>query len=251
MLAVRGYCSGVHRLSNVRVAGYRYHMKAKLRANLDAVEERIAKACARASRQRSEVTLVAVTKMVTPELAALLTELGIHDLGENRPQELWRKAAAISGVRWHLIGHLQRNKVERTLPLVAWVHSVDSVRLLSAMEQDAAKQKRSMSLLLEVNASGEATKGGFAPAELPGLVPTLREMKHARVCGLMTMAPLQEPEACRPTFRALREMRDQLRSELPSVEHLSMGMSNDFEIAIEEGATFIRLGSVLFEGIRA
>src|SRR5438105_4438897 len=118
-------------------------MKAKLRDNLARVEERIAQACARANRPRSDVTLVAVTKTVAPEVAALLPELGVLDLGESRPQELWRKAEApATGARWHLIGHLQRNKIERTLPLVAWIHSVDSVRLLHALEGDAGKQNR-------------------------------------------------------------------------------------------------------------
>jgi pyridoxal phosphate enzyme (YggS family) len=224
-------------------------MKAKLRANLDAVEERIARACARANRHRADVTLVAVTKSVTPEVAALLPELGVLDLGENRPQALWRKAAVIAKVRWHMIGHLQRNKIERTLPLVEWIHSIDSIRLLQALELDAAKEMRNVSVLLEVNASGEDTKGGFEPVAVLDLVPTIRELKYVQVRGLMTMAALETPELCRPTFRILSGLRDRLREDVASIEHLSMGMSNDFEIAIEEGATFIRLGSVLFEGV--
>jgi pyridoxal phosphate enzyme (YggS family) len=224
-------------------------MKAKLRANLDAVEERIARACARANRHRADVTLVAVTKSVTPEVAALLPELGVLDLGENRPQALWRKAAVIAKVRWHMIGHLQRNKIERTLPLVEWIQSIDSIRLLQALELDAAKEMRNVSVLLEVNASGEDTKGGFEPVAVLDLVPTIRELKYVQVRGLMTMAALETPELCRPTFRILSGLRDRLREDVASIEHLSMGMSNDFEIAIEEGATFIRLGSVLFEGV--
>jgi len=213
----------------------------KLRANLAAVEERIGKACARAGRRRAEVTLVAVTKTVDVEAASLLPELGVFDLGENRPQELWRKADALPReIRWHLIGHLQRNKIDRTLALVQLVHAVDSVRLLHALEAEATAQQREVAVLLEVNASGEASKQGFAPAELP----SLSELKHVKARGLMTMAALQEPEACRPTFVRLRELRDQL-----GLEHLSMGMSNDFEIAIEEGATFIRLGTALFDGV--
>jgi pyridoxal phosphate enzyme (YggS family) len=214
----------------------------KLRANLAAVEERIGKACARAGRRRSEVTLVAVTKAVSAEAAGLLPELGVFDLGENRPQELWRKAEALPReIRWHLIGHLQRNKIDRTLPLVQMVHAVDSVRLLHALEAEAIVQQREVAVLLEVNASGEASKQGFAPAELPDL----SALKQVRVGGLMTMAALQEPQACRPTFVRLRELRDRL-----GLVHLSMGMSNDFEIAIEEGATFIRLGTVLFDGVQ-
>ncbi len=220
----------------------------RLRDNLARVEERIANACARVGRKRADVTLIAVTKKVTPELAALLPELGVRDLGENRPQELWRKAEAITGVRWHLIGHLQRNKIERTLPIATWVHSVDSIRLLQALDQQAA---RPIDILLECNASGEAAKSGFALTDVGALAPVLAELKQVRVRGLMTMAALQEPESCRPTFVTLRQVREQLqtqRTEHP-FDHLSMGMSNDFEIAIEEGATFIRLGTVLFEGI--
>jgi pyridoxal phosphate enzyme (YggS family) len=228
-------------------------IRERLRANLDVVEERILRACERGGRRRSDVTLVAVTKSVDVAIAGMLVELGLRDLGENRPQELWRKSAALpNDVRWHLIGHLQRNKIERTLPLMACIHAVDSVRLLQALDAEAARQNRRVPVLLEVNASGEASKQGFQPGDVPALVPILREIRNLEVRGLMTMAALQDAEACRPTFAALRDLRDQLRAELAgvhAVEHLSMGMSNDFEIAIEEGATFVRLGTVLFEGI--
>ncbi len=218
----------------------------KLRANRAAIEERIGKACARAGRRRAEVTLVAVTKTVAAEVAALLPEMGVFDLGENRPQDLWRKAEALpKSIRWHQIGHLQRNKIDRTLPLVTMIHAVDSVPLLQALEAEAMAQQRETTVLLEVNASGEASKQGFAAAELPGLAPILRELKQIKVRGLMTMAALQDPETCRPTFIRLRELRDQL-----GLEHLSMGMSNDFEIAIAEGATIVRLGTVLFDGVQ-
>ena len=213
----------------------------KLRDNLAAVEERIQRACARVGRQRSEVTLVAVTKSVSAEVAALLPELGVHDLGESRPQELWRKAEMLpKDIRWHMIGHLQRNKIERTMPLLHLIHAVDSVRLLQALEQEAAKRQQPVAVLLEVNASGEASKQGFAAADLPAF----SDLKHVQVRGLMTMAAWQDAEACRPTFVAMRQLRDRL-----GVEHLSMGMSNDFEVAIEEGATIIRLGTALFEGL--
>jgi PLP dependent protein len=227
-------------------------LRQKLRTRLDAVEQRIVRACARAGRPRSDVTLVAVTKKISAELAALMPELGVVDLGENRPQELWRKVEALPrAIHWHLIGHLQRNKIDRTLALVQMIHAVDSVRLLQALEQEAAAQQCTIAVLLEVNTSGEASKQGFEPADLLGLVPFLADLKQVQVRGLMTMAALQAPEACRPAFMTLRTLRDQLRSQLLShpVEHLSMGMSNDFEIAIEEGATFVRLGTVLFEGL--
>ncbi len=225
----------------------------RLRRNLAKVEERLQAACRRAGRDRKEITLVAVTKSVSAEIAALLPALGIVDLGESRPQELWRKAEALpKNLCWHLVGHLQRNKVERTLPLVQWIDSVDSVRLLRTLDIESAKRSKSLDVLLEVNASGEQQKHGFRPEEIAPLTPLLRDLTNIRIRGLMTMAALQDPEQCRPAFKLLRELRDRLRQELGpphAVEHLSMGMSNDFEVAVEEGATFVRLGSVLFEGI--
>ncbi len=221
---------------------------------LAAVERRLAAACARAGRHRADVTLVAVTKTVSPEVAAALHGLGVPDLAENRPQELWRKAAALPAtVRWHMIGHLQRNKVERTLPLVCLIHSVDSVRLLQAIDAEAERRGVPVEVLLEVNASGEASKGGFRPAEVPGLAPALVSLRRVRVRGLMTMAAYEEdPQKTRPTFAGLRALRDRLQGEVGaahSLSHLSMGMTNDFEVAVEEGATLVRPGTVLFEGL--
>jgi PLP dependent protein len=224
---------------------------ATIQERLENVEARLRAACERAGRSRGDVTLVAVTKTVSVETAALLPALGLVHLGENRPQELWRRAAALpASVHWHLIGHLQRNKIDKTLPLVAMIHSVDSVRLLRAIEEEAVGQDRAVDVLLEINASGEAAKHGLAPNEVLSLVPTVRQLKQVRVRGLMTMAALQQPQACRPTFRLLRTLRDQLAAALGAeLPHLSMGMTNDFEIAVEEGATLVRLGSVLFEGL--
>jgi pyridoxal phosphate enzyme (YggS family) len=226
-----------------------------IRSRLDAVEARLCAACARAGRPRADVTLVAVTKTVSAAVAAILPQLGVLDLGENRPQELWRKAAALPPVvRWHLIGHLQSNKIERTLPLVRCIHSVDSLRVLAALDDDATPQPNGLEVLLEINASREAHKHGFAPEEVEHLAQVLQTLRHVRVVGLMTMAAYEEPsERCRPTFALLRNLRDRLRTELgtpDALPHLSMGMSNDFEIAIEEGATFIRLGTVLFDGVQ-
>jgi pyridoxal phosphate enzyme (YggS family) len=226
-------------------------LQSRLTERLGAVRQRIAEACRRAGRSPDEVTLVAVTKTVSAETAALLPALGVQDLGENRPQELWRKAAALPAtVRWHLIGHLQRNKVEQTLPLVQLIHSVDSTRLLAALEQEAARRERMVDVLLEVNASREPNKHGFAPEEVPTLAPELARLKQVRVRGLMTMAALEDdPERCRPAFALVRDLRDRLRQELRpphSMEHLSMGMSNDYAVAVEEGATLVRIGSALF-----
>jgi PLP dependent protein len=229
------------------------HLKKLLNDRVNNVRERIRAACQRAGRAGADVTLVAVTKSVPIEVAALLPELGVRDLGENRPQEFWRRAAALPNVNWHFIGHLQRNKVERTLPLAILLHSVDSLRLLTALENEAAKQARTVNVLLEINASREANKQGFAPEAFPDLAPELAKLRHVRVRGLMTMAALaDDPEQSRPTFAAVRELRDRLRGEVapPHVlEHLSMGMTNDFEVAIEEGATLVRVGTALFEGL--
>jgi pyridoxal phosphate enzyme (YggS family) len=221
---------------------------------LDRLEERIDAACSRAKRPRSDVSLVAVTKTVGPTAATILTELGVLDLGESRPQELWRKAESLApAVRWHLVGHLQRNKVERTLRRVSMIHSVDSVRLLEAIESEAAIQGRSIDVLLEVNASRESNKGGFSAAEVPALATSLANLRRVRVRGLMTMAAnVDNPAEARPTFIELRQLRDKLQATLGDavkLDHLSMGMTNDFEVAIEEGATVIRVGTALFDGI--
>lgn len=228
--------------------------KAILGDRLRAVEDRLQAACQRSGRARADVTLTAVTKTTSAEIAAWLPDLGIFDLGENRPQELWHKAALLpTSVRWHMIGHLQRNKVEKTLPLVGLIHSVDSLRLLATLEEEAARQQRSLDVLLEVNASGEVSKHGFAPLELASVAPDIHKLQHVRVRGLMTMAaPTDDLERCRPTFRTLRQLRDQLQHELGAahdLRHLSMGMSGDFEVAVEEGATLVRIGSALFEGL--
>lgn len=225
-----------------------------LRQRLAMVEDRVENACRRAGHARGDVTIVAVTKSVPAGIAGSLHRLGVVDLAESRPQELWRKAAALpASVRWHLVGHLQRNKIERTLPAVHLIHSVDSLRLLKALDEEADARDRQISVLLQVNASRETAKHGLDPEELPGLLTQLAALKKVVVSGMMAMAALEEdPEHCRPTFVLLRELRDRLARDVPpphSLKHLSMGMSNDFEVAIEEGATLVRLGTVLFEGI--
>jgi pyridoxal phosphate enzyme (YggS family) len=218
------------------------------------VEDRIRAACERAGRPRSAVTLVAITKYVGPTVATLLAELGVLDLGESRPQEVWRKAEPLApAVRWHLVGHLQRNKVEKTLRRIYLIHSVDSPRLLDALDEAAVAQGRPLDVLLEVNVSREANKGGIAPDDLPLLAQRLPALKNVRVRGLMTMAAeVANADDARPTFAELRTLRDELQANIGGaveLEHLSMGMTNDFEVAVEEGATLIRVGSALFEGI--
>ena len=220
--------------------------------NLAHVESRLAAACRRAGRSRTDVTLVGVTKSVSAPIAAELFALGVRDLGEGRPQELWHKAALLpADVRWHLVGHMQRNKIDRTLPLAHRLHSIDSVRLLDALEAMPGEEK--IDVFLEVNCSGEANKQGFAAEEVLGLGDHLRTLSHVCVRGLMTMAAIaDDPEACRPTFARLRELRNELRLMVGAahpLNELSMGMSSDFEIAIEEGATCVRIGTILFTGL--
>jgi pyridoxal phosphate enzyme (YggS family) len=225
---------------------------ARLRANFEAVRGNVAAAAQRAGRQPAEVTLVAVTKYVDVETARALAELGVHDLGESRPQELWKKAEALADlpIRWHLVGHLQRNKLRRTLPLVHLLHSADSERLLDAIQQEAAQQQRTVDLLLEINISGEENKTGMLPDVARALMIRAAAWPQLRIRGLMGMASLEgDEEDNRREFALLRTLRNELCTLSPTNElnELSMGMSGDYEIAIEEGATFVRVGSALFE----
>ncbi len=223
--------------------------------NLAAVRERIAAAAARSDRPASAVTLVGVTKYVDAALARLLALAGLTDLGESRPQELWTKAEALADMkpRWHLIGHLQRNKVKRTLPHWPLIHSADSLRLLIEISREAAALNIPADVLLEVNISGDATKHGFAPDEIEPLLPQIAKLSLVQVRGLMTMASREGDDSrARREFASLRELRDRLQPNCPPnvvLNELSMGMSGDYEIAIEEGATMVRVGSALFEGI--
>lgn len=229
--------------------------ESRLRDNLARVRERIAAAARRAGRSPSDVTLVAVTKYADAATARRLALAGCRDLGEARPQELWRKAQALAdiGVRWHLVGHLQRNKIARTLPLVWLIHSADSLRLLEALESQAAAAAAPVNVLLEVNISGEPAKTGLPVDDAGPLVDRLAELPHVEVRGLMTMAAREgDLDAARRDFARLRALRDALCARTGgrlALAELSMGMSGDFEAAIEEGATIVRIGSALFEGL--
>lgn len=214
------------------------------------VRRRIAAACDRAGRDPGSVRLVAVTKYAPIEAIRELLALGHRDLGENRPQQLLERVDALGefAPSWHLIGTLQRNKARKVLPAVVLTHSVDTLRLLEAIDRLAGELSLRPRVLLEVNVSGEETKHGFSPGDLRAAWPQVGAFPHVEVAGLMTMAPYAEdPEAARPTFRALRQFRDDLAAAgpLPLLE-LSMGMSGDFEVGIEEGATIVRVGSSLF-----
>jgi len=221
--------------------------------NVKRVRQRISEAAERSGRAAADVTLVAVTKYVTAEETAEVVEAGCFDLGEARPQQLWTKAEALAHlpIRWHLVGHLQRNKIRRTLPLVGLLQSVDSRRLLDALSEEAALADRRLPILLEVNISGDTTKTGLPPAELEPLLAHALSLPQIEVRGLMGMASLEgDDAAARLDFRNLRLLRDKLAASFAgqcSLPELSMGMSGDFEIAVEEGATMVRVGSILFE----
>lgn len=232
-------------------------MSQRLADNLASVRRRISEAADRTGRSASEIALVAVTKYASAETARQLAELGCTDLGESRPQELWAKAEALPhrDVRWHLIGHLQRNKAQHTAPLVSLVHSGDSLRILEALDASAASFGRRLSVLLEVNVSGEEAKHGFRPDEIEPNLSAIAALDNLNVRGLMCMAGLDVDLAtARRQFAGLRELREWLRTVAPptiGLEELSMGMSGDFEVAIEEGATMVRIGSALFEGLES
>jgi len=211
--------------------------------NLQRVRERIARAASRVGRSPEEVTLVAVSKTVDTARIREAIILGITDIGENRVQEAQPKieALAAEGLRptWHMVGHLQTNKARAVLRLFDMIQSVDSLHLAETLSRLAT---RSVSVLLEVNVAGEATKGGFRPDETAGAVELVRAMSSLEVLGLMTVAPLvANPEEARPVFRQLRQMGREL-----GLRHLSMGMTDDFEVAIEEGATIVRIGRAIF-----
>ncbi|WP_165227984.1 YggS family pyridoxal phosphate-dependent enzyme [Aquisphaera insulae] len=225
--------------------------------NLARVRSRITDAARRSGRASDSIRLVAVTKKSPVEHVRPLLAAGAVDLGENYPQELWRKAEALSGSapapRWHLIGHLQSNKARRTIPLVNMVHAVDSLRLLRALDELAADLPRMPGICLQVNTSEEEAKHGWSPTAIIEEADAIASCRAVPIVGLMTMAAWgTDAETARPSFVLLRRTRDTLRErtglELPE---LSMGMSGDFETAIEEGATLVRVGSALFEGVEA
>jgi pyridoxal phosphate enzyme (YggS family) len=219
---------------------------AAIAANVASIRGRILRACEHAGRDPSSVTMVAVTKTFGAEAILSAVEAGIADIGENRVQEALPKFEAVrsalgpdSRVTTHLVGHLQTNKVRAAVQAFDILHAVDSERLLRAIDTAAIGPVR---LMIEVNVSGEATKYGIAPADLPVLLGVARELRNARVEGLMTVAPrVSEAEAARPVFRQLTAL-----SREHGLAWLSMGMTDDFEVAIEEGATHVRIGRAIF-----
>lgn len=218
------------------------------RANLERIRGRIAAAAARAGRDPAPVRLVAVTKTVDARAVASLAALGVADFGENRVQDALPKIAAVGpGPRWHFIGGLQRNKVRKALSAFSVVHAVDDLALGRQIAQVAVETGWTGQVLVQVNVAGERQKGGVAPEEAEVLVVGLRALPGLRIEGLMTMAPLDpDPERARPHFRELARLRERLRAATGlALPELSMGMSQDFETAVEEGATLVRVGSAL------
>jgi pyridoxal phosphate enzyme (YggS family) len=218
-------------------------------ANLEEIRRRMAEAARRSGRDPASVRLVAVSKTYPAESVAAAAATGQRIFGESRVQESRDKIPACPpGLEWHFIGHLQKNKVRQALPLFPFFHSIDSTALAGAIDRIAGETGVKTQGLLEVNVSGEETKHGFTPEELRAQFPTLSKLLHLRIRGLMTMAPYSDnPEDARPVFRTLRELRDELQSTYQHpLPELSMGMSGDFEPAIEEGATLVRVGSSIF-----
>ena len=214
---------------------------------------RVTASAARVGRSPEDVTLVAVTKGVDVSRMKQAYDLGIREFGESRIQEVLPKRSELSNpsLRWHFIGHLQTNKVKRVVGDFLLIHSVDSFRLAEALNREAVALGQVQPILLQVNVSGETSKHGIAPDETPVFVERVtRELPGLQVKGFMTMAPYHpEMEAARPHFRRLRELRDDIAKSAPegvTLDHLSMGMSQDYPVAIEEGATLIRIGSALF-----
>lgn len=219
--------------------------------NLERVRERVAAAAARAGRGPAEIAIVAVTKTHGPEIVTQAIEAGLADVGENKVQEFLSKAPEVKlPCRWHLVGHLQTNKVAKVIGRFSLIQSVDSLRLAENLSAAGAKANVTTDILLEVNTSGEGSKFGLAPDEVTNACEPIAKLPNLRIRGLMTVGPLvDDPVVIGAAFARLRQLKEHIDAacmENVSMEHLSMGMTDDFEIAIAEGSTMIRLGRVLF-----
>lgn len=219
---------------------------------IEQIRDRIAKRCEAVGRRSSEITLLAVSKTFSAEKVAEAVQHGVFDVGENYVQELLQKRSSLNDerIRWHFIGHLQSNKVRNIIDWISLIHAVDSIRLANEINSRAGKSRRIVDVLLEVNTTGEQSKFGLPPERTAEFVKELKDLSNIRISGLMTIGPfLPDPEGSRPMFRKLRELKDEFEKlHQPNVlmKHLSMGMTGDFEIAIEEGATILRIGTAIF-----
>lgn len=219
--------------------------------NLKLVEDRISRACVRSGRNREEVTLIAVSKTKPVEMMEEAMKSGIRVFGENKVQEILKKEPELpNDIDWHLIGHLQRNKVRQITGKVAMIHSVDSLRLAEQIQKEYEKQELTARILIEVNVAGEESKFGLMPEETEDVIREIAKMPNIEVCGLMTIAPfVDNPEDNRIHFRNLRKLLVDINAkniDNVSMRELSMGMTGDYEVAIEEGATFVRVGTGIF-----
>lgn len=220
--------------------------------NIAGVRQRIAAACARAGRDPAGVTLLAVAKTFPPDDIRAAVRAGVFDIGENYVQELLAKRPALEGeqIRWHFVGHLQSRKAKHLAPWITLIHSVDSESVAQEIDRQSQRAGRSVDVLVEVNTAGEASKFGLAPDAVAGFLRSIRGLEGLRVCGLMTVGPLlPDPGETRPVYRGLRVLADRLREfegRTIQMRHLSMGMTGDFEVAIEEGATIVRIGTAVF-----
>ncbi len=222
-----------------------------IKEQLHQVQEKVKAACIRAGRDPGEVTLVAVSKTKPVELLEEAYDEGIRDFGENKVQEILEKEAVMAkDIRWHMIGHLQRNKVRQVIDKAVLIHSVDSVRLARQIEEEAAKKDLCVDILLEVNVAREASKYGFLPEEVEGAAREIGKFSHIHIRGLMTIAPFVEnSEENRNVFQKLFQLCVDMKSkniDNINMDILSMGMSGDYEVAIEEGATIVRVGTSIF-----
>ncbi len=229
-----------------------------IRDNLISCRQRLARAAEQSGRSPTDVTLVAVTKGVGPDHIEEAVAAGVALIGENRLQEALSKYDRLNlfarergaGLGWHLVGHLQTNKAREAVRIFDVIHSVDSLRVAEAIERHAARMDKVQEIFVEVNVSGEAAKYGFAADEVASALASMATLAHVRVTGLMTVAPfVDDAERVRPVFRRLRKLRDGLnvhRQPEARLRELSMGMTDDFEVAVEEGATIVRLGRALF-----
>ena len=220
-----------------------------LRSRLEGVLERIERAARSAGRDPGDVRLIAVSKSFPPEIVREARSLGLRDFGENRAQELRFKYENLRDldITWHFIGRIQSNKIKIFVPIVEYVHSLWREKEALEMDKRAGLLGKRLKVFVEVNVSGEESKAGVEPEKLREFLRICSGMKNLEIIGLMTMAPLvEDPEKVRWVFRKLRDIRDELSVEFPNLKELSMGMSNDFEVAIQEGATFIRVGTAVF-----
>lgn len=229
-----------------------------IKENLLKIKERISLICSKINRDPSSVTIVAVSKGRTPEEIRGVIEAGIHDIGENKVQEALIKYSSLQApsfklqaINWHMVGHLQTNKVKIALKIFDLIHSVDSLDLAVQIDKQAARINKIQDILIEVKTSPEATKFGLKPEETVEVIQEIAKFKNINIKGLMTIAPIVDnPEKTRPYFRMLKELRDKINSLqliAYSLQLLSMGMTDDFEIAIEEGSDMVRLGRAIFE----